>query len=101
MNYLIIVLLCCLFAIPGVAICLYFGDTIKDKISNIIVLVVVAVAMTSILLHQDKVNAEKWNSGYCECGTHWELQSVTRTKMGTETEYYTCPNCYKEIKINH
>ena len=101
MNYLIIFALCGLFAIPCIVMAISFGDTVKEKITGFIVCLAFWALVSFAMWGQSASNAEKWNGGFCECGAHWELKGVTRSRMGSETKYYTCPECYKEIEINH
>ena len=53
------------------------------------------VIVSGIMVIRIKDNDNKWNDGYCQCSTHWELVSVA-----AKTKYYVCPNCYAEIQIN-
>lgn len=45
-------------------------------------------------------NRTIWNNGYCECGAHWELTAASKYR-GTETKYYTCPDCFNEIELSY
>lgn len=76
------------------------ADT-KGKIIGVLVCICFWFAFAGGIYFQWASNTEKWNGGYCECGQHWELKGVTRTKNGSETKYYACPECYAEIEINH
>lgn len=78
------------------AIC---GATIKNKIGGSLITLAFWLIFATAMFYQEKGNEERWNGGYCPCGTHWELEAVTKTRSGTETKYYSCPDCYKEIEI--
>lgn len=83
---------------------LIFGigrEDIKDKIVGSLVCLVLWLVMSLALWGQSVYNAEQWNDGYCDCGQHWELSGVTKTKNGSVTKYYSCPDCYEEIIINN
>lgn len=101
MNFWIIFGLFGLMAVPCIAMFVVCGADIQHKVGGAIVCVVFWFLVSGGLYFQEVGNAERWNDGFCECGTHWELKGVTKTKMGSETKYYSCPECYKEIEINH
>lgn len=101
MSYWIFFIAYGLFAIPCIAIAISFGDTTKGKIKGAVVCLVFWIFISSAMWGQSVSNAAKWNDGFCECGAHWELKGVNKTRMGSETKYYSCPECYKEIEINH
>ena len=101
MDYWIIFAVFGLVAIPCIVVAISCGDTIKGKIKGAIICLVFWVLVSTVIYGQSVSNAKKWNNGFCECGTHWELKSVTKIKNGSETKYYSCPKCYEEIEINH
>ena len=101
MGFWIIFAVCGLFAAPCIILAISFGDTIKGKIKGAAVCLAFWVLISVAMWGQSVSNTEKWNDGFCECGMHWELNGVTKTKMGSETKYYSCPACYKEIEINY
>ncbi len=90
-----------LFTLPMVLIFAHCGIDVKTKIFGSLVVLAFLVVFSGGLYFQEQDNNEKWNNGFCECGQHWELNAVSKTRNGTETKYYTCPNCYKEIQIIH
>lgn len=89
-----------LFAVPCLVLALEFGEGWKEKMfgSCIILVIWLTVACGTAFGHD--INAEKWNDGYCKCGTHWELKGASQYRS-SHTKYYACPNCYAEIEINH
>lgn len=92
------------FGIMGVPLMLMFiicGANAKNKIGGCIAVLVFWLMMSGGLYFQEKGNDERWNDGYCSCGTHWELAGVSKSRHGDETKYYSCPNCYAEIEIVH
>lgn len=101
MNFWIIFAVCGLFAIPCVVMFATCGATRKIQINGAIVCVIFWFVVSGAMWAQNTVNEENWNGGYCECGAHWELEAVTRTRNGSETKYYACPECFAEIEINH
>lgn len=47
-------------------------------------------------------DTEKFNNGICkQCGGEYRFTSATRTRMGSETIYYTCQDCGYTITTNH
>lgn len=90
-----------LFAIPCILLFITVGTDKEHKIIGSLVCICFWFLVSGSIYLQDLSNAEKWNNSYCECGQHWELKGVTRTKNGSETKYYACPECYIEIEINH
>lgn len=101
MDYWITFAVCGLFAIPCIVLAVSFRDTIKGKIIGAVVCLAFWAFVSGAIWGQSASNAEKWNGGFCECGAHWELKGATKTNMGSETKYYACPECYKEIEINY
>lgn len=101
MNYWITFGVCGLFIIPFIVMAVSLGNTVKGKIKIAIICLVFWVFISGAIWAQSVSETEKWNDGFCECGAHWELKGVTKTKMGSKTKYYSCPECYKEIEINY
>ena len=101
MDYWITFAVCGLFAIPCIVLAVSFGDTTKEKIIGAVVCLAFWAFVSGAIWSQAASNAEKWNDGFCECGAHWELKGATKTRTGSETKYYACPECYKEIEINY
>ena len=85
--------------VPVVLLFLLGGVTVKIKIGGSLFALAFWFLTATALFYQEKGNEERWNGGYCPCGTHWELEAVSETKNGTKTKYYSCPDCYKEIQI--
>ena len=90
-----------LFAIPMVVAFVYCGVDVKNKIGGSLIVIIFWIAFAGGMYFQEQGNQERWNNGFCECGQHWELSAVNKIRNGTETKYYTCPDCYKEIQIIH
>lgn len=101
MNFWVVFALCGFMATPCIAMAIGFGDGIKGKIKATLVCIVGWFIISGAMWGQHTYNEEIWNEGYCECGSHWELEGVTRTKFGGKTKYYVCPNCFIEIEINY
>ena len=77
------------------------GADRKHKIVGSLICICFWFLFTGGLYLQEVGNAKRWNDGHCECGQHWELKGATKTKNGSETKYYACPECYTEIEIIH
>lgn len=88
-------------AIPCILLFVCCGVDAKHKIGGSLVVIAFWVIISGAMYCQEQGNQERWNDGFCDCGQHWVLSGVSRTRAGTETKYYSCPNCYKEIKIIH
>jgi hypothetical protein len=100
-NFLIIVGVLGLFFVPCVLMFAPCGADAKHRIVGSLVCICFWFLVAGGIYFQAVGNTERWNDGFCECGTHWELKGVTKTKNGSETKYYACPNCYTEIEIIH
>ena len=52
---------------------------------------------------QESVNDHNtFNNGVCvQCGGEYRMSGATRTRMGSETFYYTCQDCGWTIETNH
>lgn len=90
-----------LFAIPSALMFITCGATTKNKIGGAAFCICFWLLTSVLLWGQEVGNQERWNNGFCECGEHWELSAVDKSKSGTETKYYSCPACYNEIEIIH
>lgn len=99
MSFWIIFCLFGLMVIPCIVMFVIGGADIQHKIGGAIVCVIIWFIVSGGLYFQETSNAEKWDNGFCECGAHWELEAVTKSKCGTEIKYYSCSECYKEIEI--
>ena len=99
-NFLISVLGFGLLGIPCVVLAIEFGDTWKEKLFGCAVICVIWLTLAGGCAFGHDINEEKWNGGYCKCGTHWELKGASQYRS-SHTKYYACPNCYAEIEINN
>ena len=90
-----------LFGVPCVLMFATCGTDTKNKIGGSLACIIFWFLVAGVLHWQEVGNAERWNNGLCECGQHWELSAVAKSRSGTETKYYTCSNCYNEIEIIH
>ena len=86
--------------LPCIVLFVSSGETAKSKIGSALVCICFWFVFAGGIYFQEAGNAERWNDGYCECGQHWELKGVSKTRNGSETKYYSCPECFKEIEIN-
>ena len=87
-----------LFAIPAILLVIICGTTAQEKLKCSVIIFMFWLGVSCACWAQTTGNAEKWNGGYCDCGTHWELAAVSRIRM-TTIKYYTCPECFNEIEI--
>jgi hypothetical protein len=83
--------------VPFILLFLIGGVDLKHKLGGasaiLIFWLLVSVGMTC----DSEGKKSAWNGGYCECGQHWELEAVAKSRHGNTTKYYVCPNCYAEI----
>ena len=99
MNFWIVFALYGAIAIPCLVMIIGFWNGWKDAFVRFLVVFVFWFAISGACWFNAENNAKKWNNGFCECGTHWELTGVSKYRS-SETKYYTCSNCYAEIEIN-
>lgn len=86
-----------LMFVPLIITFLICGIDLKHKLSGTIVVLLLWLLLAGGITLDGISKSDSWNGGYCNCGTHWELRGVTKSRIGTETKYYVCPNCYSEI----
>ena len=98
MEFWIVFGFCSLICVPFIIMFLVCGADLKHKLGGTIAILIFWFLIAGGLFLDSKGKKETWNGGYCECGTHWELKGATKSRMGNETKYYQCPNCYTEIK---
>lgn len=98
MMFLITLIFFGLIAIPCFILALVMGETWKSKLSACLVILFFWLAISGACWATDKGNNDKWNGGYCKCGTHWELRGASHYRT-SHTKYYACPNCHAEIEI--
>ena len=62
----------------------------KGGLFSLAIVIILSVALASDVWIKDK----EWNDGICiECGGEYKLNSVSKSKSGIETKYYTCEDC--------
>jgi hypothetical protein len=90
-----------LFFLPLIISFLIGGVDLKHKLGGALVCLGFWAIMGLGIGVTAEGNKTAWNDGFCpDCEQHWELVAVTKTRRGSTTKYYTCPECYKEIQIN-
>lgn len=83
---------------PFIIMFLVGGVDWKHKIGGSIAILIFWVLVAGGFTLDGMGKRDAWNDGYCDCGTHWELRAVSKSRTGVETKYYVCPNCYAEIR---
>ena len=61
--------------------------------------IVVAVACWGAKMGAE-TEAKRWNDGICECGGHYQLFDIEKTK-GDEYYYYKCDKCDNILRSTH
>ena len=87
-----------ILCVPLIIMFLVCGIGLKRKIGGALAILIFWFLFSGALVLDETNKADNWNGGYCECGTHWELRGATKSRTGTETKYYACPNCHAEIR---
>lgn len=101
MEFLIIFGILGIMCLPFMLMFLICGIDAKHKIGGAVFVLVFWFLFAGAMYGQEQGNNERWNGGYCPCGSRWELVAVDRSRNGTEHKYYCCGDCYKEIEIIH
>jgi hypothetical protein len=99
MNFWIVFGFLGLFAVPCFVLALEFNDNWKERLFGCGLILALWLAFACAGAFGQDANAEKWNDGYCQCGTHWELRGASQYRS-SHTKYYVCPSCHAEIEIN-
>lgn len=100
MNFWIVFALFGTIGIPCLVLTIYLGEDWKGKLFGCGVILVLWLTVACGCFFGCNTNADKWNDGYCQCGTHWELRGASEYRS-SHTKYYVCPNCYAEIELNY
>ena len=87
-----------LICVPLIIMFLVCGVDLKHKLGGAIAVLIFWFIVAGGFTLDSLGKKDAWNGGYCDCGTHWELRGATKSRTGTETKYYSCPNCYAEIR---
>ena len=90
-----------LVAVPMIIMFLVGGVDLKHRLGGTFITLGLWLFMSFSIVFSAWRNEEVWNDGYCDCGYHWELAGATRSKQGSVTKYYFCPNCHSEIEIGN
>ena len=87
-----------IICVPFIIMFLVCGVDWKHKVGGSIAVLLFWLMFAGGITVDEMGKVDDWNGGYCDCGTHWELRGATKSRTGTETKYYACPNCYAEIR---
>ena len=99
-NFLLCLIGFGLLAIPCLILAIEFGEDWRGRLFSCAVICVIWLTFAVGCSFAQDINAEKWNGGYCKCGTHWELRGASQYRT-SHTKYYVCPDCHAEIEINN
>ena len=88
----------------GAFIAMIITSGIRNKIVNIVVTIILALAigfgLTGLFMWERKVNEQMFNNGYCECGGEWNLFDVEYRKNSSSLYFYKCEECKNIIRLN-
>lgn len=100
MSFWVVFALYATLSIPCFVLVFGFADMgWKTVIVRSLVVLAFWFAIAGVSWAMAKNNDDKWNDGYCQCGTHWELRGASQYRS-SHTKYYVCPSCHAEIEIN-
>ena len=76
-------------------------DTWRGKVLSFIICYSIFFGV-GVLLGLDYANdCDTFNNGVCaQCGGDYRMSGATKTRMGSETFYYTCQDCGRTIETN-
>lgn len=100
MNFWIVFALFGAIGIPCFVLIIGFWDGWKDFLVRSCVVLAFWFAISGACWAMGEDNDNKWNDGYCQCGTHWELRGASQYRS-SHTKYYVCPDCHAEIEIDY
>lgn len=99
-DFITIFIILSIIGAPMLVVFVCVAEGAKEKLCKGLIILGIWLVLSLALLLNKNENSEKWNNGFCQCGAHWELETVT-SRAGTKTKYYSCPNCYTEIELNY
>ena len=72
------------------------------KVPFIVALVIASVILTAVwgTAQKRQTENELWNEGVCDCGGHYQLFDIERTRSD-EYYYYKCDKCNGIFKTTH
>ena len=72
------------------------------KVPFIVALVIASVVLIAVwgTAQKRQTENELWNEGVCDCGGHYQLFDIERTR-GDEYYYYKCDKCNGIFKSTH
>lgn len=100
MSFWVVFALLGAFGIPCLVAVFGFGENWESKLIGVVVVLILWALLAGVCYFYANTNRDKWNDGYCQCGTHWELRGASEYRS-SQTKYYVCPNCYAEIELNY
>lgn len=85
----------------GVFVALIFTSSmdfsLKKWIAIVLIAFTVGYGVAGLFTLEMKMDEEKWNNGYCECGGEWDLINATYVKRRGNIYYYECVKCNNVI----
>ena len=75
-------------------------EGVKGALIGLVVTLIFAFLFGGGMYLDEAIRTEKWNGGYCpECEIHWTPFGASDTNIGSQSKYYYCEKCYREIEI--
>ena len=64
------------------------------KVLSFVICCSIFFSIGAMVAQQNVNEDDTFNNGVCvQCGGEYRMSGATRTRMGSETFYYTCQNC--------
>ena len=77
---------------------------IRNQIVKIIMTIILSLTigfgLVSLAVWERKVDEQKFNGGYCECGGEWDLFDIEDKKNAGSLYFYKCEECKRVIRLN-
>ena len=71
--------------------------SLKKWIAIVLIAFTVGYGIAGLFTLEMKMDEDKWNNGYCECGGEWDLINIDYEKRRGNIYYYECVKCNNVI----
>lgn len=95
-------LMCAVVGLPTGLVIAISRDHWWSKLLALIICCAIFFGIGCMCGQESTNDCDTFNNGVCvQCGGEYRMSGATRTRMGSETFYYTCQNCGWTIETNH